>query len=604
LQERMIKKAVENHFKLEKELLTQKPRIKPLTLFFIDNIKEYRNEEGYLRNAIESYIKAMVKDYLKNETDEFYKKYLEKTFNNIRQTHGGYFSKDNTESDEAIEKEVNEILHDKESLLELNNPRRFIFSKWTLREGWDNPNVFQICKLRSSGSEISKLQEVGRGLRLPVNEYMSRVKDKQFYLHYYVDFTESDFVDKLVNEINEKSNAISMNKVPKKLMDEIIKKILEVYPGKFKDAEELLETLDNEDVIKRDNTFKGGGFNYIRQNFPLIFEGLGSNKIRKATDQQKKVKVRIGKYNELKGLWEELNQKAILEYKIDNEEKFKELFKDFLFLNVVKDNFQNTHIRDKKVEIRVGNNRASAESEYILNNLDNIEVIPIITMSYHQFIKELAKVLHVNIKTLHDVFKKIKNSFDINKYLNISTIRFIKHGFNNYLLYNAINKFEIAYQKVSHFVHPTKLTDSDGKPLEDVEAADFGVMYSDEKVADNYYFEELFYDSDLEKENIKTEINEVIVFTKIPKNSIKIPVAGGGSYTPDFAYVLKAKDGQKKLYFVVETKNIDSNDELRKIELQKIKHAEKFFGDNIKFETQFSSKKIADLIKEIYHSTN
>jgi type III restriction enzyme len=89
-----------------------------------------------------------------------------------------------------LRKKLKKFLHDKESLLSLDNPRRFIFSKWTLREGWDNPNVFQICKLRSSGGKTSKLQEVGRGLRLPVNEYMQRVKNENFQLHYYVDFTE------------------------------------------------------------------------------------------------------------------------------------------------------------------------------------------------------------------------------------------------------------------------------------------------------------------------------------------------------------------------------------------------------------------------------
>ncbi|MGC8735156.1 MAG: type III restriction-modification system endonuclease, partial [bacterium] len=165
------------------------------------------------------------KELLKNETSDFYKKYLEKTLQNISKTHGGYFSKDNIEDDEKIEQEINEILHDKQAMLDLENPRRFIFSKWTLREGWDNPNVFQICKLRSSGSEISKLQEVGRGLRLPVNEYGNRVKDEQFYLNYFVDFTESDFVEKLVNEINEKSGAISSESIPEKLDDNMIKKI-------------------------------------------------------------------------------------------------------------------------------------------------------------------------------------------------------------------------------------------------------------------------------------------------------------------------------------------------------------------------------------------
>jgi type III restriction enzyme len=168
-------------------------KIKPLTLFFIDNIDEYRNKDGYIRKTVEQYIELEIKELLKTEKDVFYKAYLEKTLLDLSVTHGGYFSKDNSEKDEAIEKEINEILHDKQAMLDLENPRRFIFSKWTLREGWDNPNVFQICKLRSSGSEISKLQEVGRGLRLPVNEYGNRVKDEQFYLNYFVDFTESNW---------------------------------------------------------------------------------------------------------------------------------------------------------------------------------------------------------------------------------------------------------------------------------------------------------------------------------------------------------------------------------------------------------------------------
>ena len=163
---------------------------------------------------------------------------------------------------------------------------RFIFSKWTLREGWDNPNVFQICKLRSSGSEISKLQEVGRGLRLPVNEYGNRVKDEQFFLNYFVDFTESDFVDKLIDEINDKSGAISIEKVPEKLTDEVIKKIIEVYNIS---EDDLLETLDENNLITRTNKFKEGGWSFIKQNYPAIFEGVNSSKIRKSTDQNKKI---------------------------------------------------------------------------------------------------------------------------------------------------------------------------------------------------------------------------------------------------------------------------------------------------------------------------
>ena len=130
---------------------------------------------------------------------------------------------------------------------------------------------------------------------------------------------------------------------------------------------------------------------------------------------------------------------------------------------------------------------------------------------------------------------------------------------------------------------------------------DIGVFHSNENVAENYFLDELFYDSELEKENIKTKVNEVVVFSKIPKNSIKIPVAGGKSYSPDFAYVLNFEDGKKRLYFIVETKNTDE-ESLRDEEIQKIRHAEKFFGNTvkIKFKTQFSNSKIVSLIQEIY----
>jgi type III restriction enzyme len=591
LQETMIQKAIKHHFEIEKSLLTREVKIKPLTLFFIDNIDEYRNKDGYIRKTVEQYIELEIKELLKTEKDIFYKSYLEKTLLDLSATHGGYFSKDNSEKDEAIEKEINEILHDKQAMLDLENPRRFIFSKWTLREGWDNPNVFQICKLRSSGSEISKLQEVGRGLRLPVNEYGNRVKDEQFYLNYFVDFTESDFVDKLVNEINQKSGAISIEVVPDKLSDIMIKKICELYETI---EDELLEVLDSNNVVTRTNSFKTGGFDFIKQNYPKIFEGVNSNKVRKATDPKKKVVVRTEKYQELKDLWEKLNEKVILEYKFDNEAGFKTLFTEFL--KAQKDNFTSDGINERISKIEIKDNRAVAnEPESVYNRKTaNISI-----MKYSDFLKELSKILNINIKTLHQSI--IDAGTDINKFLNQTTLRVIKQNFDHYLMANAIDKFSIEYKKVSNNIHPTKLTDEKGNVLKEISASDVGVLFSDEDVANSYFFDELYYDSDLEKTNIKSEIKEVIVFTKIPKNSIKIPVAGGKSYSPDFAYVLKFKDGEQKLNFIVETKDVNSKDGLRDEEKFKIKHAEEFFGDKVKieFKTQFSNNKIVDLIKEI-----
>lgn len=591
LQETMIQKAIKHHFEIEKQLLTREVKIKPLTLFFIDNIDEYRNKDGYIRKTVEQYIKAEIEELLKTEKDAFYKAYLEKTLLDLSATHAGYFSKDNTEKDEAIEKEINEILHDKQAMLDLENPRRFIFSKWTLREGWDNPNVFQICKLRSSGSEVSKLQEVGRGLRLPVNEYGNRVKDEQFYLNYFVDFTESDFVDKLVSEINQKSGAISIEQVPDKLSEQMIKKICELYETT---EDELLEVLDTNNVITRTNSFKTGGFDFIKQNYPRIFEGVNSNKVRKATDPKKKVVVRAEKYQELKDLWEKLNEKVILEYKFDNEANFKTLFTEFL--KAQKDNFTSDGINERISKVEIKDNKAVVnEPESVYNR----KTATISIMKYSDFLKELSKMLNINIATLHQSI--IDAETDINKYLNQTTLRIIKQNFDFFLMTQAFDKYSIEYKKVSNSIHPTKLTDEKGNVLKEISASDVGVLFSDEDVADSYFFEELYYDSDLEKSNIKTEVKEVIVFTKIPKNSIKIPVAGGKSYSPDFAYVLKFKDGGQKLNFIVETKDVNSKDGLRDEEKFKIKHAEKFFDGKVKieFKTQFSNNKIVDLIKEL-----
>lgn len=592
LQELMIQKAIKKHFEKEKDLLTREVRIKPLTLFFIDNINEYRNKDGHLRQLVEQYIKAEVESLLQTETNATYKAFLEKTLADIDATHGGYFSKDNSDKDEAIEKEINEILHDKEAILDLDNTRRFIFSKWTLREGWDNPNVFQICKLRSSGSEISKLQEVGRGLRLPVNEYGNRVKDEQFYLNYFVDFTESDFVDKLVNEINEKSGAISIEAIPEKLTEEIIQKITEAYNIS---EDDLLEVLDDNDVIKRNNTFKDGGWDYIKKNYPNIFQGVNSSKIRKSTDAPKKISVRTEKYAELKALWEKLNEKVVLEYKFDDEAQFTTLLKDFF--TDLKSKFKVEGLQNRTKKIIVKDYEALLDEEV---SIFDDEITPVSTMLYSDFIKELAKVLNINLKTIHQAF--VDADIEIDQYLNASTIRIIKQGFNEFLMHNAIDKFSIGYQKVNNSIHPTKLTDAQGNPLEEINAGDIGVHFSEDNVADNYYFEELFYDSDLEKKNITEKIKEVIVFTKIPKNSIKIPVAGGASYSPDFAYVLDFKDGKKQLHFIVETKDVSGDNKLREEERQKIKHAEILFDGAVKvsFKTQFSNMKITELIKEVY----
>jgi len=597
LEDNMMRKAIKEHFKLERDFLTQKPRIKPLTLFFIDDIKGYRDGNklsGSLKTKFEEWVIAEAKEYLKTETDVFYKAYLEKTINDVSMVHGGYFSKDNSDKDDKIEKEITEILHDKELLLSLDNPRRFIFSKWTLREGWDNPNVFQICKLRSSGSTTSKLQEVGRGLRLPVNEYMARVKDRNFSLNYYVDFTEKNFVADLIRDVNESSFKES---IPSKLTDDLKNKITAKYPDVK--SRQLMNHLYDIGIIDDDDNFMGSdGYSRLKEAYPKAFPtGVKANKIKTANSDKKRTPMRIGKYQELKELWELINQKAVLEYKITNEDDFLDLFKQYL--KSESSSFKETGVRTRVEQLYIHNEIAMARDIY----KEDDDFSKFSTMSYREFLERLSQRSFIKISTLHKAFIEIKEFVDITDYLNIQTIRKIKSGFSSFLLNNAFTKFEVGYNVISNTMHPSKFTNEKGKALADVLSSDLGV-HSDDGVAPHgsYLFEEVFYDSELEKQNIIEGIESVTVFTKIPKNSIKIPVAGGFTYSPDFAYVVKTKDKQT-LNFVVETKNVDRKDSLREEEKRKIEHAEALFNKisesvKVSFKTQFADDLISKLIKQ------
>ncbi|WP_426243766.1 type III restriction-modification system endonuclease [Psychrobacter sp. TWP2-1-2] len=602
LEDNMIQKAIKEHFKLEQKYLTQRPRIKPLTLFFIDDIAGYRdgnNLAGSLKTRFESLVIAEAKKYLEHETDEYYRQYLQQTIDDISLVHGGYFSKDNSEKDEKIEKEINDILHDKESLLSLDNPRRFIFSKWTLREGWDNPNVFQICKLRSSGSNTSKLQEVGRGLRLPVNEHMARVKDGDFYLNYFVDFTEKDFVKTLTEEINATATAVE---IPDTLTDALKEQIAAQY-GITKRV--LANELYDEQIIDDDDKFINNGYARLKEKYSNAFpDTLKPNKVEVKGEKSRQVtKMRVGEYDELRQLWELINQKAVLEYNIKDEQQFYDLFMEYLSRESTSDSFKYTGVLTQKVKLHIHNDKADFSMDYE----EDTNFSKLSTMTYGNFLQQLSEKAFIKIATLHRAFVTIKSSenrLDITDYLNNQTIRKLTSGFRAYLFHNALQKLEIKYKSVSNQVHPSKFTDEQGKPLTEVSTHDLGTQYEDTRPSDKYLFDDIFFDSSLEKQNIRENIESVTVFSKIPKNSIKIPVAGGYTYSPDFAYIIKTSEGEI-LNFIIETKDVKATENLRNEEQQKIKYAEKFFnrlngtdGLSLNFVTQFQDKRIIDIIKK------
>nr|WP_231998409.1 hypothetical protein [Neisseria animalis] len=207
--------------------------------------------------------------------------------------------------------------------------------------------------------------------------------------------------------------------------------------------------------------------------------------------------------------------------------------------------------------------------------------------------------------TLHQAFFELKEQIEITRFMNEDTIRFIQQGFNQYLLHHSLSKFEVGYQKISSKIHPTVLTDHQGKPFDEIEInQDWGIIDSNATPLESFLFDKVFFDSQIEQQNITgSEIQEVVVFTKIPKRAIKIPVAGGETYSPDFAYIVKTCQGES-LNLVVESKGVADGAGLRQNEKQKIAHAERWFaamnkdgGIDVKFVTQFEQDRVAQIIR-------
>lgn len=211
-----LKKTIEEHLKKEKQL--NKLGVKVLSLFFIDKVANYRS---YDKNG------QAVKGKLQQWFEEIYSDLITKhTFSelnrfSIESVHNGYFSqdskgklKDTNGVTLADNDTYNLIMKDKEKLLQLDNPLRFIFSHSALREGWDNPNVFQICTLNETKSEIKKRQEIGRGLRLCVDQEGKRIYDQNINrLTLITNESYDDFAKSLQKEIEEECGVTFAGKI-------------------------------------------------------------------------------------------------------------------------------------------------------------------------------------------------------------------------------------------------------------------------------------------------------------------------------------------------------------------------------------------------------
>lgn len=601
-QEQMIKLALQRHFETERQNFSgRRFKIKTLALFFIDDISSYRQskkeKKPYLKEMFERLLLEKINSLLITlpDAEQEYKDYLKASAADISACHAGYFSQDNSDSDEAVAKEVQDILHNKKGLISLRNEdgtyntRRFLFSKWTLKEGWDNPNVFTIAKLRSSGSENSKLQEVGRGLRLPVDENGNRISNEEFKLNYIVDFTEADFAQKLVNEINGEifiANIISrelLEKVAEERQMDINALVLDLMTKGYIDFERKIN-FEKQEVFFSE--------------YPEFASGIDSNKITDVNKSPKKdIHIRKAMYAEIKELWENINHKYYLFFDEDLKNEIPQVLHDIL----------------RRAGIW-GNVTLYSHREEVVNNengmmvKDNIGVSYSIKrpLAYNEFLKRINIQTSIPIVEIHKAMcglaQEIKKSIPP-EYINEYSVANIVAAFSEWRIENMQTRFK--YMRSNQPVLDTALTYRDGTPREVIKQGNIGTKFVEGTPSDKYLYNCIAFDSPLEKENIMTDIEEVVVYGKIPRASIAIPTIIGENYSPDFMYVVKKKNGTKELNIVVETKSMDNKSTLRRVEEVKIKCAEAFFkqltidGYTVSFRTQLSDKKIKQIIEEL-----
>lgn len=601
-QEQMLKLAIQRHFETERQNFSgRKFKIKTLALFFIDDITSYRDsadgKEAYLKVMFEKLLLEKIEEVLQtlSDNEQEYKAYLEASKADISACHAGYFAQDNSDSDEAVASEVADILHNKKGIISLRNDddsfntRRFLFSKWTLKEGWDNPNIFTIAKLRSSGSDNSKLQEVGRGLRLPVDENGNRISNEEFKLNYIVDFTEADFAQKLIDEINGELAEVLM--LSTEALDEVAKKrginpddlFIDLISKKYINRK-------YEIIIENRDTFYG--------DYPEFTAGIDSHKVDDRNKNEKEeIHVRKAVYSELKELWERINYKYYLFYDADLSDEISNALHDILRKNGI---FGNVTLYSHRDEVAID----GKSKNMIVKEASGVSYSIKRPVRYNEFLKRISHQTSIPIIEIHKAMCELAQEKEIlDEHINEYSATNIISAFIDWRIKNMQTRFK--YKRSIQSVTETALTYKDGSPRDVIKQGSVGTKFVPGTPPDKYLYDKIAFDSPLEKLNIMTDIDEVVVYGKIPKSSIAIPTIVGENYSPDFMYVVKRKDGTKELNVVVETKFVENKSILRGIEAAKIKCAEAFFkqltidGYTVSFHTQLSNKKVKQIIDDV-----
>ncbi len=630
IQRLQIRETIRSH--LLKESYLYKKGIKCLSLFFIDEVANYKDykedgsyEHGFLWKTFEDEYKKIINENTVDNFDKEYFDYIQSI--NVEDTHLGYFSKDKKgrdingkmkkkkgEEDTSLDVDAYDlILKHKEALLDFKNDVRFIFSHSALREGWDNPNIFQICTLRNTQSTISKRQEVGRGLRLCVNKEGIRQDSEEILdidlfhklntLTVVANESYSDFVAALQKDTNEClrdrvyiidphyfEDKVVINAhneecvIDKDMSKEIVESLITSnYLDKKGNITDKLKEDIKANVFTIDPLFKDIEKDIFKM-VKKVYDNVTLKDTTMCTDGNKKHLLRnrlsskLDK-DEFNELWTRINHQYYYTVSYDSDELIQKSIESL-----------NEHLTVKK---RLYSIEQGSQVEVNSFELQKTRVESCTNPIHHEDKYDLVGEIAAGVPLTR------KSVIAILKGLNKEKLSYFAQNPNDFIK-NCIAL--IKGQKASRIVEHIKYYKSNDKYDMSIFTDPIDISSDNVKQLEHHATEYLVVDSKVES-NFAEELSKsenVIVYLKLPK-SFKIPTPVG-YYNPDWA-ISFVENENKHIYFIAETKGSLDSLQLSTYENEKIECAKKLYkqlhssienGENVVYKQVV---KLSDLIE-------
>ena len=602
IQQVQIRETIKSHFEKERQLFQQ--GIKTLSLFFIDEVANYKgyDEQGeVVKGPLWTMFEQEYNRYLNENIllfEDDYQRYLKRF--NVEQVHNGYFSIDRNgrvinstvKRGEDFSSDITAydlILKNKERLLSFDEPTRFIFSHSALREGWDNPNVFQICTLRHANSATAKRQEVGRGLRICVDRDGNRMDKERLgdavhdinKLTVIANENYSSFVDALQKETKETLRERPTQATVEYFKDITIKVEGGLHTISEQEAAGIVSYLFDNDYIDE----KGN----IQQAYHTDLENGTlapmSKKLQSIKEQVHKLIQGIFDPTALVDMVEDANDKAEVmnDHLNDNAEKkeFKALWNEINHRYVYTVHYISEELIQKAVA-SINKNLRVTELKYVVTTGEQGADDPDFTDAQHTSTQTMREVSKSDV--LYDLVGDIAKGATLTRR---TVVRILK-GISTAKLYLFKNNPEEFIRNVIKLIKEQKATmiveHICYNRTEQTYETDIFTQEKSRQSVDKAYpakkhiLDYVFTDSKGERKFAEDldAANEVCVYAKLPRTfQIPTPV---GNYAPDWAIAFNDKMDVKHIFFIAETKGSMDSMQLRDIERAKIDCAKKLFN--------------------------